>query len=114
MQYPQFFRRAAACCLAAGVSVVSAFAGSENPNLPNFYKVDDHVFRGAQPSDAGFKDLAKLGIKTVIDLREIGEHSQAAEEKNSQRSGYALREHPDEGDVHAGCEAGRKRFGDVH
>ncbi len=81
MQYPQFFRRAAACCVAAGVSVVSAFAGSENSNLPNFYKVDDHVFRGAQPSDAGFKDLAKLGIKTVIDLREIGEHSQAAEEK---------------------------------
>ncbi len=81
MQFPQSLRRTAACCVAASVSVVSAFAGSENPNLPNFYKVDDQVYRGAQPTDAGLKDLAKLGIKTVVDLREIGEHSQAAEQK---------------------------------
>jgi uncharacterized protein (TIGR01244 family) len=81
MQYQQYLRRRAAILLAASVSIVSAFAGSENPNLPNFYKVDDHVYRGAQPTDEGLKQLAKLGVKTVIDLRQIGEHSQAAEEK---------------------------------
>jgi tyrosine-protein phosphatase SIW14 len=81
MQYQRVLRqRAAFFCVTASVSIVSAFAGSESYNLPNFYKVDDHVYRGGQPTDDGFKDLAKLGIKTVIDLREIGEHSQAQEE----------------------------------
>jgi protein tyrosine/serine phosphatase len=49
--------------------------------VANFQKVDDRVYRGAQPTDVGFANLAKLGIKTVIDLRFSGEHSQAAEEK---------------------------------
>ena len=48
--------------------------------VPNFYKVDNQVYRGAQPTAEGFASLAKLGVKTVIDLRELGEHSQAAEE----------------------------------
>jgi tyrosine-protein phosphatase SIW14 len=43
--------------------------------------VDDHLYRGAQPTNSGFQDLAKLGIKTVVDLRDIGEHSQADEQK---------------------------------
>lgn len=64
-----------------------AFAGSQGSNLPNFQKVDEHVYRGAQPSDEGFRDLAKLGIKTVIDLRQIGEHSQAGEQKAVTDSG---------------------------
>lgn len=68
-------------CVAATFTVVSAFAGSENRNLPNFQKVDDKVYRGAQPTDEGFREIAAKGIKTVIDLREIGEHSQADERK---------------------------------
>jgi len=36
--------------------------------------VDEHVYRGAQPHDQGFAALAKIGIKTVIDLR--GESSE--------------------------------------
>jgi len=81
MQYQKVLgRRAAIFCVTASISIVSAFAGSDNNNLPNFYKVDDHVYRGGQPTDDGFNELAKLGIKTVIDLRQIGEHSQAQEE----------------------------------
>jgi protein tyrosine phosphatase (PTP) superfamily phosphohydrolase (DUF442 family) len=38
----------------------------------NFQQVNQHLCRGAQPSDAGFANLAKLGVKTVIDLREPG------------------------------------------
>jgi len=45
--------------------------------VENFHQVDEHVYRGAQPSSAGFAGLAKLGIKTVIDLR--GEKSEANE-----------------------------------
>src|SRR5437016_6249112 len=55
------------------------WAGAQTTDLPNFLKVDDHVYRGAQPTDSGFKNLADLGIKTIVDLRDIGEHSQADE-----------------------------------
>jgi tyrosine-protein phosphatase SIW14 len=42
--------------------------------VPNFHQVDENIYRGAQPRDQGFANLAKLGIKTVVDLR--GEHSE--------------------------------------
>ena len=47
--------------------------------VPNFHKVNDLLYRGGQPSRDGFKNLLSAGIKTVIDLREVGEHSQADE-----------------------------------
>ena len=37
--------------------------------VPNFYKVSDDLYRGAQPSEEGFRQLEKLGIKTVVNLR---------------------------------------------
>ena len=75
-----FFERAAILFIAASLGLSTAF-GYQNPNLPNFQKVDEHVYRGAQPTDEGFRELAKLGIKTIVDLRLIGEHSQAQEER---------------------------------
>lgn len=72
-------RRAAILSFTASLTLASAWAGSQNENLPNFLKVDDHVYRGAQPTNSGFTDLADLGIKTIVDLRDIGEHSQAEE-----------------------------------
>ena len=45
------------------------------PGIGNFYKVDEHVYRGAQPTAEGFKYLAKLGVKTVLDLRRPGYRS---------------------------------------
>ena len=74
-------RQAAILGAIAALTLAPAFAGSENSNIPNFQKVDDHVYRGGQSSNEGFKDLARLGIKTIVDLRLIGEHSQADEEK---------------------------------
>lgn len=41
----------------------------EHAGLPNFFKVSDSLYRGAQPSAEGFRQLKKLGIKTVISLR---------------------------------------------
>lgn len=35
----------------------------------NFHQLNQSVYRGAQPSAQGFQNLAKLGIKTIIDLR---------------------------------------------
>jgi len=88
-------RRAAAVCLASFFSVVSPAASrgsslsgpAEIAGVPNFQKVNDSVYRGAQPTDQGFKALAGVGIKTIIDLREIGEHSQADEEKAVKANG---------------------------
>jgi protein tyrosine/serine phosphatase len=39
------------------------------PGLPNFFKVSEGLYRGAQPTAAGLKSLKELGVKTVIDLR---------------------------------------------
>lgn len=36
----------------------------------NLYKVNDHLYRGAQPEDQGFHELAKHGIKTIVNLRQ--------------------------------------------
>ena len=45
------------------------------PGILNFYKVDEDVYRGAQPTAEGFNYLAKLGVKTVLDLRRPDGHS---------------------------------------
>ncbi len=35
----------------------------------NLYKVNDRLYRGAQPEAEGFKELEELGVKTVVNLR---------------------------------------------
>jgi len=45
------------------------------PGIENFYQVDRQVFRGAQPTEQGFRYLSSLGVKTVIDLREHDQRS---------------------------------------
>jgi protein tyrosine/serine phosphatase len=53
----------------------AVFAGTTGADgIPNFHKVDDHVYRGAQPVGQGWKTLADLGVRTVVDLRREGEH----------------------------------------
>ncbi|MBP6909706.1 MAG: dual specificity protein phosphatase family protein [Candidatus Saccharicenans sp.] len=37
--------------------------------VPNFYQVSDLLYRSAQPTAEGFKELEKFGIRSVIDLR---------------------------------------------
>jgi protein tyrosine/serine phosphatase len=41
-----------------------------NNGLPNFFKVSDSLYRGAQPTKDGFLELKKMGIKTIVNLRE--------------------------------------------
>jgi len=75
-----FLGRRSAAILFAAAFGSAAFAGSPAmQGIGNFHKVDDHVYRGAQPSSEGFHALAKLGIKIVVDLREPGERSQSEE-----------------------------------
>ena len=39
--------------------------------VPNFAKVSDTLYRGAQPSAEGMRSLSKMGIKTIVSLRAI-------------------------------------------
>ena len=64
---------------------IPAFAGNA-PGIKNFDQVDQHVYRGGQPTNEGFQQLAKLGVKTVIDLREAGERA-TAEARTVQNAG---------------------------
>ncbi|MFV1959763.1 MAG: dual specificity protein phosphatase family protein [Planctomycetota bacterium] len=41
------------------------------PGCPNLHEVAPGLYRGAQPSAAGFASLAGLGIRTVVDLRTL-------------------------------------------
>jgi uncharacterized protein (TIGR01244 family) len=38
-------------------------------DLPNFKQIDANLYRGGRPTEAGIKELARKGIKTVINLR---------------------------------------------
>jgi len=60
------------------VLCLPVFAGSA-PGIKNFDQVDAHVYRGGQPTDQGFQYLAKLGVKTIVDLREADDRSKTEE-----------------------------------
>ncbi|MBV8729305.1 MAG: tyrosine-protein phosphatase [Acidobacteriia bacterium] len=66
------FPRAFLFCVLTGAAAAQDVSG-----VPNFHPVNAQVFRGAQPTPEGFQQLARLGIKTIIDLREPGERSLA-------------------------------------
>ena len=41
--------------------------------LPDFHKVNEHLYRGGRPSAVGLRHLQQIGVKTVIDLQVPGE-----------------------------------------
>jgi len=85
--FRQIFNSALALSLACSM-VIAAYAGSDQKreasngtlsvDIDNFGKVNDHYYRGAQPKDNQYGELASLGVKTIVDLR--------AEAKSSARS----------------------------
>jgi tyrosine-protein phosphatase SIW14 len=64
---------------------VAAF-GQQPAGVSNFHIVDQQVYRGAQPTSQGFESLAKMGVKTVIDLREADDLA-LAEKKQVEADG---------------------------
>src|SRR6185436_20422859 len=72
------------CLLLLGVAT-SAHTGDPRPSnwaakpekpiagLPNFYRVSPALYRGAQPTAEGMRQLRKMGIKTVLSLRAFNE-----------------------------------------
>jgi protein tyrosine phosphatase (PTP) superfamily phosphohydrolase (DUF442 family) len=60
--------------LLAGIIVLAGCASGPRGHparegINNFDRVNDGLYRGAQPNNLGLKALARLGIKTVVNLR---------------------------------------------
>ena len=67
---------ASAITLAGVVFAGSSFAAAtQAATLRNFQEVAPSLYRGAQPSEEGFRELARLGVHTVVDLRGSGGRS---------------------------------------
>jgi len=64
-------RAASAALAAVAILSVAAFGQSGPPysELPNFYRVNEHLYRGGQPQPGGIKRLGELGVKTIVNLR---------------------------------------------
>ena len=94
-------------CLFGILSFSSWAAEPAAPGLSHFYQVNDHLYRGAQPSPAGWSSLAQMGVKLVIDLcreGETGGHSTAAERKAVEAAGMSYVNIPMNGIVAPGDE----------
>jgi tyrosine-protein phosphatase SIW14 len=75
--YSTRLRKSGAAFVAALLLAVSAFAGTRsatlaNIRIDNFGQINQNYYRGAQPENRDYADLAKLGVKTVIDLQADG------------------------------------------
>jgi protein tyrosine/serine phosphatase len=63
--------------IATAPAVAKSTQGFANIKVKNFGQMDERFFRGAQPKESDYKDLAALGIKTIIDLRDDPESYEA-------------------------------------
>jgi protein tyrosine phosphatase (PTP) superfamily phosphohydrolase (DUF442 family) len=66
------FSCAGAAPLATPPSPTVQVQKSEWPGLENSAKVSEDLYRGAQPTKEGFRQLKQMGIKTVINLCYLG------------------------------------------
>ena len=82
------YRKFSAAALLLALFTLSAYAQSapRYKELPNFYKVNDRLYRGAQPGAGGIKKLKELGVQTILNLRGEGEETRA-EKKEVEEAG---------------------------
>src|SRR5712675_459027 len=59
------------------------------PGLPNGGRVNDFLYRGAQPHHAGIQELKNLGITTIVDLR--GENPTQRDSERQQAESLGIR-----------------------
>lgn len=70
LNYPSALFAAISLLFALSATAVAQESQSNNVTIKNFGQMDDRFFRGAQPKEEEYKELAALGIKTIIDLRD--------------------------------------------
>jgi len=73
--FSQWMLQSALATLLAFSTILPAFAGSDrnrgnaSVDVDNFGQVNDHLYRGGQPKGDSYRQLATLGVKTILDLR---------------------------------------------
>ena len=55
--------------IAAGPALAADQPAAAESPVARLHKVDDRLYRGGQPDEAGFRHLRDLGIKTIVNLR---------------------------------------------
>jgi protein tyrosine/serine phosphatase len=72
--------RAAAACIAFWLTAsVGAQSGAATAvQIDNFGRLNANYYRGAQPYGQDYADLARLGVRTVIDLQSDGDRTEGA------------------------------------
>jgi protein-tyrosine phosphatase len=55
--------------------------------VPNPGKINDYLYRGAQPNEQGLEELKKIGITTIVDLRAEDRGKSDWEQKEVERLG---------------------------
>ncbi len=60
---------AALILLGSGCATTSASRIDASDELPHFVQVDEGYSRGGQPTEEGVRKLARMGVKTIINLR---------------------------------------------
>src|SRR5689334_18767270 len=83
-----------ACSLITPALTAPALAGADHKReaangsalvrIDNFGQVNDHLYRGGQPEGDNYRQLAALGVKTIVDLRGDSEPDERA---SSERAG---------------------------
>ena len=80
--------RVLSACFVAVSFTVPAIAQTATPEasvsaalsrirIGNFGKINNNYYRGAQPKGSDYRDLAALGVKTIIDLQKDGPSNEA-------------------------------------
>ncbi len=64
---------------AATTATAPAPANISEVTIKNFGQMDERFFRGGQPKEKQYKELAALGIKTIVDLRDDPEEYEKRE-----------------------------------
>src|ERR1041385_3539973 len=88
MFFPNALRLTLAVSLACSMALAT-YADSDHKreaangglavDIDNFGKINDHYYRGAQPKGRNYEQLAAIGVKTIVDLREEAKSSSRAE-----------------------------------
>lgn len=80
---------AAVLSLACAETVTEAAAPIEVKDAKNCYRLSPELYRSGQPGDDGFKALEKLGLKSILNLREY--HSDADEAEHTELHLYRIK-----------------------
>ena len=61
------------------VAIVQASLAGDTPvvHIRNFGQVNEHIYRGGEPTEQGLRELAAIHVMLDVDLREPGEGTEA-------------------------------------